>query len=74
MRYVSVDTASQRLGIPRSTITHRIRVGIMRADRVGRAWLIPERELQKWETNPPEVKRGVKPRRHTRQRTPNTLH
>lgn len=69
MKYTTVQEAAKVLGIPERTIQGRIRAGIMQADRLGRAWLIPVRELDRWRSLPPP-KRGPKVRttRYTKSR------
>lgn len=72
MKYVTVQDAATVLGVTDRTIRYRIETGLMNADRIGRAWLIPVKELAKLE-GAERPKRGPKPMGYTgrkRGRTP----
>ena len=62
-KYTTVQEAAAALGVSERTIQYRLRTGIMRADRLGRAWLIPVRELEHWMAAPKPVRGSRLPKR-----------
>lgn len=40
--YLTTEQVAERLGVTRGTVAVAIRQGRLRAERVGRSWLVPE--------------------------------
>jgi excisionase family DNA binding protein len=67
VRYMTVREAAHILGVTERTIRYRCENGLLKAEHIGRAWVIPVREVERCRSLPPP-KRGPKPpkRRYTR--------
>jgi excisionase family DNA binding protein len=46
--YMTVNQAARVLGLAPVTVRLRLRKGIMRGERLGRDWLIPREEVERW--------------------------
>ncbi|OAI54028.1 hypothetical protein AYO44_03865 [Planctomycetaceae bacterium SCGC AG-212-F19] len=67
MEYLSTQQAAEALGVNDSRIRQLVRAGLLKAEKVGRDWLIPPAEVQRLKANPlpkgrPPKAKGEKPR------------
>ena len=49
MTYLSITQTAQRLGVTRQSVWSRIDRGIIKAERIGNGWAIPDTEVQRIE-------------------------
>lgn len=49
MTYLSITEAAQRLGVSRQSVWSRISRDIIKAERIGNTWAVPESEVQRIE-------------------------
>ena len=60
--YAAVSQAAEIRGVSRQAILELITRGRLRAERVGRSWLIPKSALRNFRKLPPGRRRGANPR------------
>ena len=56
MKHKTITETAQALGKSRQLIWQRIRMGQMKAVRMGPLWFVPEAEIEKWKAKDKEVK------------------
>jgi len=60
MKYINTTEASAIIGITRKGVRELIRKGILKAERVGRDWLVDKKSVDKVKKNRPKVGRPRK--------------
>lgn len=48
MKFIDLAEAARRLGLAPSTLRHQIRNGRLRATKFGSAWVVTEREVERY--------------------------
>ena len=54
MKYLTPDRVAERLHRNPELVRRWIREGRLRAEKVGRSWAVPERELERFQRSEPE--------------------
>jgi len=62
MQYQSITQVAKRMGITRQAVWSAMKRGLIRAERIGHAWVIPDSEVDRL-MQPEEIARRAKYRR-----------
>ena len=62
MQYQSITQVAKRMGVTRQAVWSAMKRGIIRAERIGHAWVIPDSEVDRL-MQPEEIARRAKYRR-----------